>query len=356
MSSWRAMVAVATNAIHRQFLRPADLAGMVVAPFVLALVFGYVDANRVTSLPVGLVVEQRSTATDRVADVLEDKGALRIRRLESTAEAVEAIERGELDGVLVAGGGLEPAFRWIAAGDDERGRAAAVMVETAVITERSGSMGAAVTEILEEVRGAHPTGFAQSAPALLAFFAVSNGVATGILLLDERRRGVLARLKATPHSRAVIVSGVVAGRLAFFVLQIATLVVASTVVFGISWGNPVGVAATCGALAFVGTSFAVVLATLPTAEPSVVSGGGLAVSILTGVLGGCFWPLWISPAWLRAISRVTPQAWAIDAYERLGSRGADLLDVAAPLGVLGAFGAVLAAVAWAQLGRSLTEA
>ena len=360
MSWWRAVGRIAWNAIHRQLLRPTDLVGMVVAPFVLALVFGYVDANRVNSLPVGLVVEGQSVAAARVEAAVGDEEAIRIRRFESQGAAVDAVERGELDGVLVVTG-TEPngSYQWLATTDRERSEAALAFVEAAIFRACSPAArpqpDAVEVETLTITRDAHSTGFNQSAPGLLTFFAISNGVATGILLLDDRRHGLLARLRATPHGRAAIVTGVLAGRYLFFVLQLAILVGGSALLFDVSWGDPAGVAAVCALLAFVGTTFAVVLATLPRADFAMANNGGLGVSVLTGVLGGCFWPLWIVPDWLRTLSRATPQSWAIDAFERLGARGAGLGGVAMSVGVLALFGAVLGSIAWNQLGRTLTE-
>ena len=214
--------------------------------------------------------------------------------------------------------------------------------------------GSVEVATLARTRDAHSTGFGQAAPGLLTFFAISNGVATGMLLLDDRRHGLLARLRATPHSRAVTWPEWWPGGTGSSLCRSQSSS-SGALLFGVDWGDSTGVIAVCALLAFVGTTFAVVLATLPQADASVVNGGGLGVSVLTGVLGGCFWPLWLVPGWLRTIGRVAPQSWAIDAFERLGARGEGVAGIAVPLVALALFGLVLGSVAWNQLGRSFTE-
>ena len=49
---------------------------------------------------------------------------------------------------------------------------------------------------------------------------------------------------------------------------------------------------------------------------------GVPVGLVLAMLGGCMWPLYITPPTLQAIGHLTPHAWAMDGFIRLASPGA----------------------------------
>ena len=56
-------------------------------------------------------------------------------------------------------------------------------------------------------------------------------------------------------------------------------------------------------------------------------------------LGGCWWPLEISPPVLKTVSLCLPTGWALQALNQVISFGSGFTAVLEPLGVLLGFGA-----------------
>jgi len=63
---------------------------------------------------------------------------------------------------------------------------------------------------------------------------------------------------------------------------------------------------------------------------------GLSVILILtmSALGGCFVPRFVMPDWLRTLGLITPQAWALDAYQDLLVRGYGLREVLPQVGAL----------------------
>jgi len=103
-----------------------------------------------------------------------------------------------------------------------------------------------------------PGGFSQAVPGTMVL--LTSGA---ILLVSERERGLLRRLAATPISRGSIVLGKWVARMALALVQI-----------------------------------------------------GFAMA-----LGGCWWPIEITPRWMQRRALVLPSGWCMDAMHRLVSFG-----------------------------------
>ena len=71
-----------------------------------------------------------------------------------------------------------------------------------------------------------------------------------------------------------------------------------------------------------------------------VAGAGWAALILMAMLGGAMVPLALFPDWMRALSDLSPVKWGILALEGATWRGFGWNELAAPLGVLVATGAL----------------
>jgi ABC-type Fe3+/spermidine/putrescine transport system ATPase subunit len=76
----------------------------------------------------------------------------------------------------------------------------------------------------------------------------------------------------------------------------------------------------------------------------------VAISVFTSLtlapLGGCWWPLFIMPRWMRNLARFTPHAWANLAFGKLIYYAAPPGAVVVEMLVLLAFGAAFAALAF----------
>lgn len=186
-------------------------------------------------------------------------------------------------------------------------------------------------------------------PSYAVTFAFFLVLTAGWLFAAERRHGTLVRLEASPIGLGQLLLGKTLPCLALSVLQGVVLMACGNLVFGMKWGPapllllPV---VACTSLAAVG--MAVLVGTIAKTDAQVSVYGTLLVLVLAG-LSGSMMPREMMPESMRQLSRITPHAWALDAYEHLlypNATSVDPVQVWADCGVLAAFGAGFLVLAW----------
>ena len=197
----------------------------------------------------------------------------------------------------------------------------------------------AITLRGEEEGGAAPQFniLAYMAPGMalmFLMFTVSNG---GRTLLVERTQGTLSRLLVAPINSGQVLLGKMFGIFLTGTAQVLILIIASTVLFQLEWGDPLAVLLLVLASVIGAVGWGMLL-TAMVKTPSQASSFGSAVMLTFGILGGSFFDISMMPGWLQAASRITPNAWGIDGFTTLASGGgvADILTNIAGLLVMGA--------------------
>jgi len=71
------------------------------------------------------------------------------------------------------------------------------------------------------------------------------------------------------------------------------------------------------------------------------------------LVGGCFFPLEIAPAWLASIGRRTPNGWAVTQFKAILSGALHPAQLAVALGALAAAGALAFLLALRSLRRGI---
>ena len=175
---------------------------------------------------------------------------------------------------------------------------------------------------------------------LFLMFTVSNG---GRTLLAERAQGTLPRLLVSPTPAWQVLAGKVLGIYLTGVAQMLILILASALLFRLSWGQPLGVLALVRG-AVVGAVGWGMLITALARTPGQVTTVGSAVMLTFGILGGSFINPEYKPRWFVLLGKITPNAWSLDAFSTL-ARGCGLGDILEPVGALLVMGGVLFAVA-----------
>ena len=167
-----------------------------------------------------------------------------------------------------------------------------------------------------------PQGFAQAIPGTLVMFTMLVSLTSGaVLLVVERRLGLLRRLAAAPIARSAVVGGKWMARLALAFVQIAFAMITGTVVFRMDWGGSVPmVLVLLAAWAGFNASLALLVGSLARTEGQTIGLGVLSTMALAA-LGGCWWPIEITPRWMQALAMALPTGWAMDAMHRLVSFG-----------------------------------
>lgn len=165
-----------------------------------------------------------------------------------------------------------------------------------------------------------PVGFAQAIPGTMVMFTMIVVFTSGaVLLVIERQQGLLRRLASTPISRGSAVLGKWGGRMAIGLVQLGFGMLVSTLLFKMRWGPDLPmVIAVLAAWAGLAAVLGLVLGNLARSEGQAVALGVLGSMILAS-LGGCWWPIEVTPAWMQQLALFLPTGWAMDGLHRLVS-------------------------------------
>lgn len=365
--------------------RSALMVGFLI-PLVLAFIFnavfgGVTGEGTLTTL--GFAEEDGGEVAASLAEALsalDEEGRIRVEEVADASALRSRVEAGELGaGIVVPAGftdavltGEEAAVQVI--GDVDAPTTASIArgvadgfatavedarraVEVALATTGGPPDPGAVQRIAESVSSAEPlvtigpveaadrvldpsTFFAAGMAVFFLFFLVQFGV-TG--LIDEERDATLTRLQAAPIPRWSIVVG--KGLTSFFlgVLALSVLAVATSLLMGADWGDPVGLAVLFVAVTVAASSLlGIVGAVARTAE-----GAGNLVAIIAvgmGMLGGTFFPIGGNNRFLEIASQATPHFWFMRGIGDLQA-GGSVAAIGPSLLALGAFALVGGSVA-----------
>ncbi len=386
-----ATLAIATKDLKERIRdRSAFILG-IVAPLALALIFNAILGDLDTGsfdLRYGVVDEDGGQVASQlvaILDSLEEEGIASIQSL-TLSEGETLVEAGDLSATFVIPAGFSTAveagqaaaLRVIGNVDAPTGTAIArsiaegfasgihsvqLSVATALATgvidvariEEVIQQAATATEpvAVGEIEAATreldlPTFFIVGMAVFFVFFTVQFGVTS---LLEEQKNGTLTRLLAAPINRNSILAGKALVSVVLGLVSMAVLAVASTVIMGADWGNPLGVAILTVAVVFSAIGImAVVAAFSKTAEQAGNLQSIIAVGL--GMLGGIFFPAALGEGIIGALSYISPHRWYTSGLSELA--GGSLADITPSVLALLAFGFVTTTIALPRLRRSLT--
>ena len=163
-----------------------------------------------------------------------------------------------------------------------------------------------------------PTGFEQTIPGTLVMFTLIVLLTSGVVLLViERKQGLLRRLASAPLTRGEVVLGKWLGMMGLGVAQVAIAVLLGTLLFRMDWGpHPLAVGGVLLAWAGLVASIALLAAGLVRSEAQAIAIGVLAANVLAA-LGGCWWPIEVTPPWMQRLALFLPTGWTMDALHEL---------------------------------------
>jgi ABC-type Na+ efflux pump permease subunit len=168
-----------------------------------------------------------------------------------------------------------------------------------------------------------PTGFEQSVPGTMVMFTLLVLFTSGAVSLTmERNQGILRRLASSPMSRGAVVLGKWGARMSLGVVQIAFAMIAGSVLFHVRWGPNLPVVVLVllvyGSLA---AALGMLLGNFGRTEGQVIGLGVITSNVFAG-LGGCWWPIEITPLWTQKLALAFPTGWTMDALHKLMNFGA----------------------------------
>jgi ABC-2 type transport system permease protein len=376
--------------------RVRDRSGLViafVAPFVLAaiigLAFGSGDTARFSATYAVADADRGPLAARFVDGVLAGPGlaeVVTLRRV-GAAEARDLVDRGDADAAFLIPAGFSASVRQggsatitvlesganpvagqvarsLAEGYTAQVAATGLSVRTALDAAGRPATMAEATRLAKRAAAAQPpvrlvdggvgarqikpsNYFGPSMAIFFLFFTVSFGARS---LLVERRQGTLRRLLASAAPPGAVIAG---KALAAFVLGVTSVLVmwlATTLVFGADWGDPLAVVALTVSSVLAAIGITALVVTLARTDEQADGYGSLVVFTLA-LLGGNFIYLAQLPDLLQRLSLLTPNGWALRGFVDLVADGGGLETVAAPVAVTAAFGVATGLVALVRARR-----
>ena len=189
------------------------------------------------------------------------------------------------------------------------------------------------------------TFYAAGMAVFFLFFTVQFGVTS---LLQERNDGTLARLVVAPITRTSILAGKLLTSFLVGATSMTVLWIATSLLFGAAWGNPVGVGTLIVAGVLSATGITALVASL--ARDAEQAGNyQTIIAVVLGMLGGTFFPVSLAPGVLSSVTFLAPQAWFLRGLGDL--HGGDLSAVWLPALAMLGFGAVTGTIALIRLRR-----
>ena len=192
------------------------------------------------------------------------------------------------------------------------------------------------------------------APGMALMFLMYTVSYGGRTLLTERNQGTLPRLLVSPTTTAQMLGGKMVGIFLTGAAQMLILILGTTVLFQLQWGDPLAVLALVLAAVFGAVGWGMLLTAIAK-TPGQVGAIGSALMLTFGILGGTFINMDNMPVWFRYVTKITPNAWGVDGFTTL-ALGGGLHDILTPILALLAMGLLLFAIAVILFSRrGLTE-
>ncbi len=191
-------------------------------------------------------------------------------------------------------------------------------------------------------------------PAMAIFFLLFLVSYTARSFFVDRSQGMIERMRAAPVRAVDILVGKALSVFVFGAVSLATVAVVTTVAFGAYWGSPAAVVAVCAAMIVAVVSLTALVIALARTQRQ-AEGISAAVVFALALLGGNFVFVSASPAFMRRLSLLTPNGWALRAFTDLSTTGGGLAAAAGPVAAILGFSAVVGALA-VLLGRRAVAA
>lgn len=187
------------------------------------------------------------------------------------------------------------------------------------------------------------------APGMALMFLMFTVTYGGRSILAEKAQGTLPRLLVSPTQAAQILGGKVFGIFLTGVAQMLILIGATTLLFQLKWGDPLGVLVLVLAAVFGASGWGMFITAIAR-TPGQVASVGSAIMLIFGILGGSFINLEMMPPVVQIVSKITPNAWALDGFTTL-ALGGTLPHLSTPITALLTMGLILFVIAVALFGK-----
>lgn len=365
---------IALQLIRRTIGRPKGIVLFLILPSLLvSMMFAIMgrDSEENPNMVVAVADADASGLGQRLTAALEAKGAYELLPVGSAAEARASVENSQADAAVIIPATFGAAI--------ESGQDAQVEMVQKRVDEETFALK---LDLEQEMRGlSRSAAYARSAGLegtqlqnaigrilderdqqrvsvlktdLHLYVTPTVAMATGILILfmlilvsssiafvvEDRTNRTMARMYTAPVRAYEIALGNFAGSFALGTLQTLFVLVMTRYAFGFDYG--VGFWPHFAVIEFfllaalgIGCAIAGIVR-----NPNHLTPVNSMIITPTCMLGGCFWPVELTPTFMQKLSYAVPQRWAIDALQKLAA-GETWAGVSLNLAVLALFAVVL---------------
>jgi ABC-2 type transport system permease protein len=381
----RAAALIAANDLRRRLRNRAFLLQAFVGPLVMSVLISLAFGSGLGfDLEIGFVAEDRSGLAAelqrRFVDT-ESEGVTFVA-FDDLDAAAAAVSDGDVGAAIVVPRGFQESL----AGPDPEpigmvvdndqselyGAVARAVAEGIVARINAGRLATATlladgrpapevaelaeTELPIEIRrraaGGEVSPAASVGPGIGLLFLFLSVAIVARSLFEEKRLRVLDRVRAAPVSMGAVLLGKGIGVVVLSSVTMGVLWLATSVLLGASWGDPVAVSAIVLAASIAVAGIAAFIAGTVRSERSADLYATMVAFVL-GILGGSLVPLSELPPGLLRLTLLTPNGWALRGFAELSAGDGTVVDVLPHIGVLLLWGIVAGGIGRWLLPRRL---
>ena len=364
---------------------------LLVAPLVFISFFAYAlspyidKSSFVEPFPIAVVDKEQTTQMRILINQLEDISIFSdIQRMDET-KAVESLRSGEVGGVIiipedftnsvsigenkpvvVVGNGSKPLQAYIVKNIVQSAANLTSAAQSAISTiwyydtqagitwdERDSRFNSAVMEYVLQAL-ARTSVFSNAGTdvqnnvtpveyftaALIVVFMMFAGMPGMKMMVTERSEGITSRISAAPVAMWKVVLSKLLVSIMLLIVQFGIIILLTSKVFNNYWGAPIkDVLLLFGGIVMAVSAWSVFIASLSKSPAGADVMGSLGI-LLMAVIGGSIYPLSSMPGFVRRISVLTINRWAMDGFMVLFS-GNSLTNTGIHALVLAVMGFVL---------------
>lgn len=234
----------------------------------------------------------------------------------------------------------------LAGGGDAAGWSRIQQVVTQLSTPQGQGSGQQVAFNVEKAGPANqPPSGNWLVPGYLVMFVFFASAVSAEGIVAEKETQTLERLMAGGTRRSSMLGGKFLFSLLRGTAQVIILWAVGVLAFDVDMGlAPAAVVAISFLTVVMASAFGVMLATVVKTRRA-AGAAATTTSIALAPIGGCWWPLFITPLWMQFMSKATPHAWATTGFNKLLIFGASFTDVLPEMLALLAFAVAFGAIA-----------
>ncbi len=162
-----------------------------------------------------------------------------------------------------------------------------------------------------------PSGFDHTIPGILVqFIMIMVLVSGGIIVMEDRKRGILSRVLFSSASYLELLGGKFFGRLLMGLLQSLILIIVGMIMFHLNLGNFLYSFLNILIFSACMACLSIFIGSVLNSEEVIVG-----VAILTGnifaALGGSWWPMEVVPDTFKIVGMISPSYWAMKTFHQV---------------------------------------